>query len=224
MTTATALVLNRPRELERRDLEIPAVGADDGILRIEACGICGSDYEQFGGALRTPMPVIPGHEPLGIIEAIGDAAALRWNVDVGDRVRHHRLGWQGVLERLDRQQAEVAVAGKRLRCLRSELVRQDDTKKSARQPAVTTPTVEVESEINLIGKTVDSAVEQLDRYLDRAIVGGGSRLRVIHGHGTGRLRAALRDYLRTHPAVEKATSAGRTEGGDGATIVTLKGG
>jgi threonine dehydrogenase-like Zn-dependent dehydrogenase len=44
------------------------------------------DYEQYEGALRTPTPVIPGHEPLGVIEAIGDAAARRWNVDVGDRV------------------------------------------------------------------------------------------------------------------------------------------
>ena len=45
MTTATALVLNRPRELERRDFQIPAVGPDDGILRIEACGLCGTDHE-----------------------------------------------------------------------------------------------------------------------------------------------------------------------------------
>ena len=36
--------------------------------------------------MNTPMPVVPGHEPLGIIEAIGDKAAKRWGVDVGDRV------------------------------------------------------------------------------------------------------------------------------------------
>jgi threonine dehydrogenase-like Zn-dependent dehydrogenase len=56
------------------------------VLRLEACGICGSDYEQFEGQLRTPMPVIPGHEPLGVIARIGDRAARRWGVDVGDRV------------------------------------------------------------------------------------------------------------------------------------------
>ena len=84
--TTLAMVLTAPRKLEPRDLPIPDIDADTAILRIEACGICGSDYEQFEGVLRTPMPVIPGHEPLGIIERIGDAAAARWGVDVGDRV------------------------------------------------------------------------------------------------------------------------------------------
>lgn len=81
-----AMVQTAPRKLERRDLPIPDISDDDAILRVEACGICGSDYEQYEGALRTPMPVVPGHEPLGIIEAIGDKAAKLWGVNVGDRV------------------------------------------------------------------------------------------------------------------------------------------
>ena len=81
-----AMVQTAARTLEMRDLPIPDIEADSAILRIEACGICGSDYEQFEGVLKTPMPVIPGHEPVGIIEAIGDKAARRWGVDVGDRL------------------------------------------------------------------------------------------------------------------------------------------
>ena len=81
-----AMVQTAPRKLEARDLPIPQIADDSAILRVEACGICGSDYEQYEGVLQTPMPVIPGHEPLGIIEAIGDKAARRWGVDVGDRV------------------------------------------------------------------------------------------------------------------------------------------
>ncbi|HKJ25781.1 MAG TPA: alcohol dehydrogenase catalytic domain-containing protein, partial [Myxococcota bacterium] len=84
--TTLAMVLTAPRKLEPRSLPIPDLADDTALLRIEACGICGSDYEQYEGALRTPVPVIPGHEPLGIVEAIGDAAARRWGVDVGDRV------------------------------------------------------------------------------------------------------------------------------------------
>lgn len=83
---AFAMVQTAPRRLEPRDVPLPEIDDDSGLLRIEACGICGSDYEQFEGVLRTPMPVIPGHEPLGVIEAIGDRAAKRWGVDVGDRV------------------------------------------------------------------------------------------------------------------------------------------
>ncbi len=81
-----AMVQTGPRKLERRDLPLPDIADDSAIIRIEACGICGSDYEQYEGVLNTPMPVIPGHEPLGIIEAIGDKAAKKWRVDVGDRI------------------------------------------------------------------------------------------------------------------------------------------
>jgi threonine dehydrogenase-like Zn-dependent dehydrogenase len=81
-----AMVQTGVRKLEPRDLPIPEIDDESALLRVEACGICGSDYEQYEGMLRTPMPVIPGHEPLGVIEKIGDAAARRWSVDVGDRV------------------------------------------------------------------------------------------------------------------------------------------
>jgi threonine dehydrogenase-like Zn-dependent dehydrogenase len=69
-----------------RELPVPEIDDESAILRIEACGICGSDAEQYAGTLPVRYPVIPGHEPLGIIEKIGDRAAKRWRVDVGDRV------------------------------------------------------------------------------------------------------------------------------------------
>jgi threonine dehydrogenase-like Zn-dependent dehydrogenase len=81
-----AMVQTAPRKLEAQELPIPDITEDSGLLRIEACGICGSEYVQFEGVLRTPMPAIPGHEPLGVIAKIGDRAAARWGVDVGDRV------------------------------------------------------------------------------------------------------------------------------------------
>jgi threonine dehydrogenase-like Zn-dependent dehydrogenase len=81
-----AMVLTAARKLEPRELPLPPNADDSALLRVEACGICGSDYEQFEGVLRTPLPVIPGHEPLGVIEQIGDGAARLWGVDVGDRV------------------------------------------------------------------------------------------------------------------------------------------
>jgi alcohol dehydrogenase len=86
MTSATALVLNRPRELEPRSLELPAVGADDGVLRIEACGLCGTDHEEYTGHLPAPYGFIPGHEVVGVVEEAGATALERWGVGVGDRV------------------------------------------------------------------------------------------------------------------------------------------
>lgn len=84
--TTLAMVQTAKRTLEKRSLPLPAVTATTAILQIEACGICGSDYEQYEGVLGTPIPAIPGHEPLGKIVAIGDIARQRWGVHEGDRV------------------------------------------------------------------------------------------------------------------------------------------
>ncbi len=81
-----AMVQTDVRKLEPMELPLPEIDDDSALLRLEACGICGSDYEQFEGVLRTPMPVVPGHEPLGRIAKIGDRAAARWGLDQGDRV------------------------------------------------------------------------------------------------------------------------------------------
>ena len=83
-----AVVQTGPRQMEMREFPRPVIGPDDGaLLRVEACGICGSDVEQYKGAMGTRgLPMIPGHEPLGIIEEIAPATARRWGVDVGDRV------------------------------------------------------------------------------------------------------------------------------------------
>jgi alcohol dehydrogenase len=86
ISTATALVLEAPRQLVARELELPRLGEDDGLLRVEACGLCGTDHEQYTGHLPAGFAFIPGHEAVGIIDAIGERAAQRWGVHVGDRV------------------------------------------------------------------------------------------------------------------------------------------
>lgn len=85
-SSARALVLDAPRELRAAEIPIPEIGDDDGVLRIEACGLCGTDHEQYTGALPGAAPFIPGHEAVGVIEELGAAAAERWGVSVGDRV------------------------------------------------------------------------------------------------------------------------------------------
>src|SRR5204862_2580269 len=86
VSLARALVLEAPRQLVARDLPLPEIGDDDGLLRIEACGLCGTDHEEFTGDLFPGYPFVPGHESVGIIERVGPRAAARWGVKVGDRV------------------------------------------------------------------------------------------------------------------------------------------
>ncbi len=67
MTAAEALVLTSPRSFEPRSFPLPTIGDDDGLLRVEACGLSGTDHEQFTGHIRTPGAIVPGHEVVGVI-------------------------------------------------------------------------------------------------------------------------------------------------------------
>jgi DNA mismatch repair protein MutS2 len=77
-------------------------------------------------------------------------------------------------------------------------------------------------EINLIGRTVDEATGELEKYLDRAFLAGLPRVRIIHGHGAGILRRGVRDFLKSHPHVATIAEAPQNEGGQGATLVELR--
>jgi threonine dehydrogenase-like Zn-dependent dehydrogenase len=83
-----AAVQVAPGTIEIREFPRPVIGDEDGLLRVEANGICGSDVELFRGHMkgRSSAPLIPGHEPLGIVEEVGEKAAQRWGVQPGDRV------------------------------------------------------------------------------------------------------------------------------------------
>lgn len=79
----------------------------------------------------------------------------------------------------------------------------------------------LESEINVIGCTVDEATGRVQRYVEDAALGGLSRVRIIHGKGTGRLRRGIAELLKAHPLVAGFHLASFEEGGAGATIVDL---
>lgn len=76
--------------------------------------------------------------------------------------------------------------------------------------------------LDLRGKTADDAIDLTIAALDHAALTGAASVRVIHGHGTGRLKSALRAYLQDSPYVGSFRAGERAEGGDGVTIVELK--
>ena len=79
----------------------------------------------------------------------------------------------------------------------------------------------VPDEIDLHGMTVDEALPQVDAFLRRAHKDGLLRVWVIHGKGSGALRSAVRDYLRSHPMVRRWCIADGERGGEGATQVDI---
>ena len=80
----------------------------------------------------------------------------------------------------------------------------------------------VSPEINLLGKTVDEAVSELDKYLDDALLSHLNTVRVVHGKGTGALRKGIHEYLRRQKHVKSYHLAEYGEGDAGVTIVELK--
>jgi DNA mismatch repair protein MutS2 len=78
------------------------------------------------------------------------------------------------------------------------------------------------TEINVIGRTVDEATSEVEKFVDRAFLAGMQRVRIVHGSGMGILRKALRQHLKKHPHVESITEPPINEGGGGATVVELR--
>ena len=110
---AEVLVLGGPRSLEPRSIPIPETGRDDGILRVEAGGLCGTDHEQYTGHITAPFGFVPGHEVIGIVERAGDQAQKRWGVKEGDRV--------AVEVFLSCRECQMCLTGEYRRCINNGL-------------------------------------------------------------------------------------------------------
>ena len=82
--------------------------------------------------------------------------------------------------------------------------------------------LDVSNELDLRGERVEEALDNLEVYLDKASLANLSPVYIIHGHGTGALKSAVRDFLSTSPYVAKFRVGEDTEGGDGVSVVDIK--
>ncbi|HWT64997.1 MAG TPA: Smr/MutS family protein, partial [Terracidiphilus sp.] len=160
------------------------------------------------------------------------------HVTTGDKVLLKSMNKVAIVQReVEKDVFEVALGPIKMRVKRSDLA-------APQKPAETAPKYDplaaarrqknvhvsvmsestdgMRMEINLIGRTVDEATEELEKYLDRAFLAGLLRVRVIHGHGAGILRRGVREFLKSHPHVAGIEEAPQNEGGQGATLVDLR--
>ncbi len=80
----------------------------------------------------------------------------------------------------------------------------------------------INNELNVIGQTVDEAIANVDAFIDSAVLAGLSQLWIIHGMGTGKLRAGLHEHFRKHPNIAEFRLGAYGEGESGVTVITLK--
>jgi DNA mismatch repair protein MutS2 len=152
------------------------------------------------------------------------APSTSGSYEVGDRVVVEGTSEVATVMSVDaRGQAEVAAGQLRLRVPVSSLrlAPAGPERIESTRPKVTGGATNVPLQLDLRGARAEEALEELDRYLNDASLAGYDRVRVVHGKGTGALRAAVGQALAKHPLVRGHEIAGRTEGGEGATIVTL---
>jgi DNA mismatch repair protein MutS2 len=154
------------------------------------------------------------------------------HVSEGDTVKLKSVGRPAVVSRrIDDNHFEVEIGAMKMKIARDDiadvLVRASDSPiKAARARGISvsleSENQTVPSEINVIGRTVDDATREVEKFVDRAFLAGLPRVRVVHGSGMGILRKALRQYLQNHPHVESVTEPPHNEGGGGATVVELR--
>jgi DNA mismatch repair protein MutS2 len=153
-------------------------------------------------------------------------------VSEGDTVKLKSVGRPAIIaRRIDDNHFEVEIGAMKMKIARDDiaevLVRSSDSPIKAARARGISVSLESEnqstpSEINVIGRTVDDATREVEKFVDRAFLAGLPRVRVVHGSGMGILRKALRQYLQKHPHVESVTEPPQNEGGGGATVIELR--
>ena len=145
-------------------------------------------------------------------------------IRVGEKVEHRKFKVVGELVSVDGDKAVLHVNGRKMTVETRDLVPKGGPAPPPVKPRHATTSTDaptIAAELNLIGQRVDDALEESDKFLDRALLEGKQAVRIIHGFGTGTLRKAVREYLRKHPAVRSWRPGADNEGGDGATIAVL---
>ena len=158
-------------------------------------------------------------------------------VSEGDRVRLKSLGREAVVKRkIDDNTFEVEAGMIKMRVPRDDIA--SVVKPAAAEKTITPVAaarargisislnneddLNIPTEINVIGQTVDDATREVEKFVDRAFLAGMPRVRVVHGSGMGILRKALRQFLKSHPHVATVSEPPQNEGGAGATVVELR--
>ncbi|MGB8214426.1 MAG: endonuclease MutS2 [Anaerolineales bacterium] len=158
----------------------------------------------------------------------------------GEKVVLRVLGTEGIISSIDGDEAEVQAGTLRLRVRLDELKRKAEEVETSDEKQGTSKkgSSGVESspahhtylssspgmELDLRGQRAEDALENLDRYLEKAYMAGLPFVRIIHGKGTGKLRQEVRAVLKDHPQVTSFEEGGAKEGGEGVTVVKLANG
>ena len=157
-----------------------------------------------------------------------DGYVLPRPLKVGDTVRLADIDKTGVVMALPDKNGQVLVRAGIIETrvpianLRLEKPKTAESDRRRSTAGVSRAERAVKSEVDLRGMNADEALFETDRFLDAAVMAGLGQVTLIHGKGTGVLRAAIHAHLKTHPSVAEFRLGAYGEGETGVTVVTLK--
>ena len=148
---------------------------------------------------------------------------------IGDRVRMERLKKDGILLKVEESLGRDEVMTEKARVIvpLNDIIRPTDEEGDGEAGRIISSVPrrdaeEVQTELNVIGLTVEEAIAVVDKFIDQAILHGLEKIRIIHGIGSGRLRNGIGRYLSTHQGVKQVAPEGVQRGGGGVSIVELR--
>jgi len=217
-------------DLEKRGREL-VTRIEDKAERVRAERAVQRQIGEIKRSVKQEVKPVPA-----AVESVVKKAPPARDIVVGDKVRLVSFGSTGIVDEIKHGLAEVRVKSLRFRerVENLELIAEDDTapkegkleklRQSASADLKVTAAAElrVQSELNVIGQTTDEAVDAVDKFLDEASMANLTKVRIVHGHGTGALRRAIGGLLDGHPHVERFLPAPPDQGGTGATLVELR--
>lgn len=185
--------------------------------------------EHQRSALRTKLsetssPTLPKKKPRN---GVKDPATLQ----IGQPVHVHSLAVDGTIKSLPNAKGmlfvqigsfQSQVSLKDLSLLENKVEKKSDSFSASREKIRLSKTSSIGTSIHLLGKTVDEALSELDKYLDDAYLSHLPSVTIIHGRGTGALKNAIHPYLKRHRLVASYRLGEFSEGGAGVTIVTFR--
>ncbi|MUO32710.1 endonuclease MutS2 [Enterococcus gallinarum] len=176
-------------------------------------------------AARTKLSDLHQEEHLQKNKVLQKAKAAK-TLKVGDEVLVTSYGQRGTLiKKMGESQWQVQLGILKMTLPESDLQPAAPVKEPVQRVVHTVRSAEsshVPNQLDLRGKRYEEALNEVDQYLDAAILAGYPQVTIVHGKGTGALRQGITEYLKNHRSVKSFEFAPANQGGNGATIVKFK--
>lgn len=225
-------IIREANEEAREILQNAKELADETIRTFQKAGAASSIKDLEKSRRRVHDKISEKNEKLALKNEKPAHKALKPNqIRLGDSVKIVSMGLKGSVSSLPDKNGKLFVQCGIIRSqvslsdlvlLEEETVKTEKMQRSSSGRLKMSKSYSVSTEINLLGKTVDEALSELDKYLDDAYLAHLPSVRIVHGKGTGALRKAVQGYLRKNRTIKSFRLGEFGEGDAGVTIAEFK--